>query len=132
MDYKFEYAIIAKIKGVNKRFLIWQYSKHYDPDEELTKEGKKIFSYTEEAYGVQHSQTAIQWILGIKRDLKLGKNKKDYFKHNMIKDGMFNPHYRLNSESYPDVWFPIEDVEEIYFEMHNYEYDEVSPHPNVE
>lgn len=132
MNNKFEFAIIAKIKGINKKFLLWQYSRHYNPNAKLTKEGKKKFNSIEEMYRFEHSKTAIQWILGLKRDLKLGEDKKDVFEHDIIKNGMFNPHHRLNDENYPNVWFPIKDVEEIYFEMHVYEYDKVSPHPNIE
>jgi hypothetical protein len=70
-------------------------------------------NYTE-LNGMAHCKTALNWILGLERDLKL-ENKKDHFEHIIMKDGLFNPHYRNNLD---DIWVKPKDVERFYFEMH--------------
>ena len=122
MNYKkWQYAIYAKIGNTN--YLIWQYSKHFHADDKLTKEGKKLYKDATELNGVIHSLTAIQWIKGLKNDLLL-ENRKGNNDIYIVKDGMFNPHYRLNNEIYPDVWFKTSEVQDIYFEMHLYDVGE--------
>lgn len=114
---KWVYKIYARIG--RKKYLIWQYSNHFY-ETKLNKKDKKRLSKigvssVAEAIGLEHSQTAIQWILGIKNDIKKGDRK------DRVINGKFNPHFRINT---PDVWLPIEDIKEIYFEMHLYDVKE--------
>lgn len=115
---KWQYAIYAKIGKTN--YLIWQYSKHFHDDEKLTKKGLKLFDNATEANGTIHSLTAIQWVTGLKKGLLLENNISNSGVY-IVKNGMFNPHYRLNNKSYPDIWFKVSEVEDIYFEMHLYD-----------
>lgn len=125
MKRKWYYRIYAMIGG--KRHLIWQYSKHYFQDDISKKDHKKLnkkgYTYDEHV-GIEHSITAVNWVCGLYRDLELGRDKKDGLGHQMIKDGMFDPHFRLNKKTYPSKWVKIEDVKEIYFEMHRVDVEE--------
>ena len=76
---------------------------------DLSKKGRKRFDSIGEAYGVEHSETAIQWVLGIWKDIDEGTRES------RVKDGKFNPHFRIATE---DVWVEIKDIDEIYFKMH--------------
>jgi len=117
---KWQYRILARIKG--KVYLIWTYSRHFEEIENTTRKQKRILEKARvnsivELMGLDHSQTAVQWVLGIRKAL-LKENHKSNSDVDIMKDGLFNPHYRLNSESYPNVWFKPEEVERIYFEMY--------------
>lgn len=108
---KWQYEIILQTKD-GKEYLVWTYSNHFSEDVKLTRKGKKMFNSVGECYGVEHSNTAIQWVLGLWQDIKNGTRE------DRVKDGKFNPHYRLNDESYPNVWISIKNIKEIYFKMH--------------
>ena len=80
---KWQYEIIVQMKD-GTEYLVWTYSKHFDADTKLSRKGKKLFNNASEASGASHSNTAIQWVLGIKEDIK---NKRE----DRVKDGKFNP-----------------------------------------
>ena len=119
MMQKWQYKIKVKVK--NRSYLIWTYSKHFEEIEKLTRRQKRLLKHrgcrnVNEHEGLAHSLTAIQWVNAIRRTLKKqdAKSTSDVV---IVKDGLFNPHYRLSSETYPDVWVKVEDVKHVYFEM---------------
>lgn len=122
---KWQYRILARING--KEYLIWTYSKHFEETVNPTRRQKRIMKKFNKKYGfssnlmisgMAHCQTAMQWVKGINKNLNSKDATDKNWGYNIMKDGLFNPHYRLNSESYPDIWFKPEKVEYIYFEMY--------------
>lgn len=123
MYRKWTYRILARIHG--KNYLIWTYSHHFMEPACLTRRQVRLlhkqgYSSITSFEGTQHSNTAVNWIIGLKRDLKK-YNSFDNLGHQITKDGLFNPHFRLNEKTYPPVWFNPSEVAEIYFEMHLYD-----------
>ena len=127
MFQKWEYRIMARIKG--RDYLIWKYPRHFHDDEKLlSAKGKKLlkkkgFRDVAAFEGTAHSNTAVEWILGIYRDMKKF-NSEDHMGHQMMKGGMFNPHYRLSNDTYPDKWFDPKEVNKIFFDMSLIEVEE--------
>lgn len=117
---KWEYRILARIHGRN--YLIWQYSHHFHDNKPLTRRQKRVlekkgYSSIASFEGTQHSNTAVGWVLGLYRDIEKW-NAADNFGHKITNEfGMFNPHFRLSNDKYPDVWFNRSEVSKIYFEM---------------
>lgn len=122
MRKKWVYRILARIKG--RDYLVWQYSNHFDDVEPTRKEKRLLKKHgynTIAAFeGTKHSNTAVGWVLALQRDIQKW-NAKDNLDHQIMKDGLFNPHFRTNKE---DQWFNPGDVNKIYFEMSLYDVDD--------
>lgn len=110
---KWQYEIIVQMKS-GKEYLVWTYSKHFELEEEKTdrKQKKVLKKYHVDSFaefdGLSHSQTAVQWVLGIWRDIEIKRKDR-------VRDGKFNPHFRINRKN---VWIKIDNIKEIYFKMH--------------
>ena len=111
---KWQYVIIVKMKD-GKCYPVHTYSKHFDTDMKLTRKGKKMFNSINELYGMNHCNTAINWVNGLTTSIKIGyaesKEKVVY-----VDGGKFNPYYRRGDKK--DLWLNCDDLDRIYFEMH--------------
>ena len=121
---KWQYEIIVQMND-GTEYVVWSYSKHHSVDEGLkTRKQKRRARRLEKKYGyssdqmlsgMAHCQTAIGWIKGIRASL-LKENEKGNYDVDIVKDGLFNPHYRRGDRE--DLWVSPKDVRDVYFKMH--------------
>ena len=105
---KFSSEIKAKIKNESKLYNIWFISKHYSRGNDKKEKKEHIIEISED------------WINKISLDIFEGKNKKEKtFNLKVIENNMFNPHFRLNEEKYPHIWFPLDNVEYISYDIYD-------------
>lgn len=96
---------------------IHSYSSHYDEDPRVFKKRyRKKYRNVGQKFGEWHSNTAVEWVLGLKKSLNEGYAVSK-FGDIYINDGKFNVYYRVAT---PDLWVEIDKIDNIYFEMKHY------------